>query len=62
MCSSPPARAPKSQLVVEQPLTGDAGTHQKSIPRVQRQRRSYSEAVRGHKHNQIKSHSHGREQ
>ena len=26
--SSSPARASKSQLVVEQPLTGDAGTHQ----------------------------------
>lgn len=32
MRSSPPVRIPKLQLTVEQPLTGDAETHQKMIP------------------------------
>ena len=45
MRSSPPARAPKLQLAVEQPLTGGSWTHQKTIPHVQR--RSHSDMVAG---------------
>ena len=45
MCSSPPVRAPKSELAVEQPLTGDTETHQKKIAHTQRQRRNPSEMV-----------------
>ena len=40
VCSSPPVRAPKSQIAVEQPLTGDTEAHQKKIPHTQRQRRN----------------------
>ena len=47
MNSSSPARAPKSQLTVEQPLKEDTGIHQQRIPHIQGQRRSHNEAVGG---------------
>ena len=40
MCSSSPARTPKSQLAAEQPLAGDCWIPPKKIPHVQEQRRS----------------------
>ena len=47
MCSFPPAKATKLQLAVEQPLTGEAVTHQKNTPHVQRQRKSFNKIVGG---------------
>ena len=43
---SSPARAPKLQLAVGQPLTGGRWNHQKEVPRVQRQE-ACSEMVGG---------------
>ena len=46
MHSFPPARAPKSQLAIEQPLTGGCwNLQEKKIPHIQSQRRSCSETV-----------------
>ena len=47
MSSSSPARAPKSQLTVEQSLKEDTGTHQQKIPHIQGQRKSHNETVGG---------------
>ena len=47
MHSFPPARAPKSQLVVKTTIKyEDTGTHQIKFSQVQRQRRSFNEMVR----------------
>ena len=44
--ASPPEKAPKLQLAVEH-WQENAGTHQKKISHIQRQRRSHSEMVGG---------------
>ena len=54
MCSSPSARGPKSQLVMNRHQE-DAGTHQKRIHYVQGQRRSWNKIVGGAQHDKIKS-------
>ena len=56
MCSSPSARGPKSQLVMNHQQE-DAGTHQKRIHYVQGQRRSWNKIVGGAQHDKIKSHT-----
>ena len=58
MCSSPPAKAPKSQLVVEQPQKEDTGTYQKKTAHVQRQGEPAARQKQGHNHDKIKSHTH----
>ena len=59
MCSSPHVRAPKFQLLVEQPSTEDAVTHKKKkmILLAQRQRSSHSEWQEGHNQDKIKSYA-----
>ena len=60
MCSSPPERASRLQLVFEQPSTGRHWNPTKKDTHVQRQRRSCSETARqeGLYHNKIESHTH----
>ena len=57
MHSSPPARAPKLQLAVEQPLTGGCWNPPKKDIHVQIQRRILSKMVEGAHDNQIKPHT-----
>ena len=56
MCSSPPTKAPKSQLAVEQPLSGGCWNPPKT-PHIQRQRRSHSKMAGGHNYDKIKSYT-----
>ena len=46
VCSSF-AKAPKLQLAAEQPSTGKCCYHQKMIPHIQGQRKSFKKAVEG---------------
>ena len=51
MHSFSPVRAPKSQLAIENPLTGGLWNSPEKDTRVQRQRRSYNKTVGGEQSN-----------
>ena len=57
MCASPPARAPKSQLAVEQPSIDNAGTHQKRYPMSKDKKEAKERWEERHNHHKIKSHT-----
>ena len=56
MRSSPPARAPKSQLAVEQPSTLELT--KKVDPMFKDKEETAARWLEGHNHNKIKSHTH----